>query len=83
MRLRIGIEGVLHKDRYLNEEYLIIGAKQQTKQHLLLVYATYSGSYGCETLSRKGENQKAAEKHHKDIAQSVYENDSHKLWIPR
>ena len=31
VRCSIVIEAVLHKDRYLNEEYLTIGAKQQTK----------------------------------------------------
>ena len=77
VRFRIVIEAVLHKDRYLNEEYLTIGAKQQTKWPLLMVYATYSGSYGCETLSKKGKNQKAAETLHKDIAQIVYEKESH------
>ena len=67
IRLRIVIEDLLDKDRYLNEECMTIGAKHQKKQPLPLVYATYSGSYGCKTLSKQDENQKAPEKHHQEL----------------
>ena len=72
LRTMILIEGVIHKHRYLNEDYLRMGTNSQQNDKILsFVFAEFSGHYKPEEMNPQGQRDEEIS----NTVEAVYKRD--------
>ena len=72
-RTKILVEGVLHKDHYLDEDYLHLGMKsQESNQRISCVYAEFTGNYMPEETNQ----QEQSDEEITSMVETVYKRDT-------